>query len=364
MRRTTEKKLKKGLLCALLGAGILWSAPAVSFAATTAQYEYDMAVDGEEVYLGVVNRTALNVRSGAGTDNPIVKDANGNNVTLGLKDEMAILSRKYDGDDVWYQVSFLREGELIRGYVFGEYVDRTTNIVQPIATPTPIPTPTPTTSLTPTKEPIKPTEPPTATATPAPVEENKNSGSGTLIAIVVIILIAGGAGVLWFFKAGAGRYADNEEEDEDARNVRRNMRGPLSADGTPIRTTRRRNDDDDDDTAGTYRAHRERQDEASILADKERARRMNEEMIRQYRNGEGAEDEEELKKIAASLKEKEILKEEIDGLHIGDMVFHEYFGKGIVRDNSDVNVIEISFGQDVRFLNKSACAKKRLLRKL
>ena len=363
MRRTTEKKLKKGLLCALLGAGILWSTPAVSFAATTAQYEYDMAVDGEEVYLGVVNRTALNVRSGAGTDNPIVKDANGNNVTLGLKDEMAILSRKYDGDDVWYQVSFLREGELIRGYVFGEYVDRTTNKVQPIATPTPIPTPTPTTSLTPTKEPIKPTEPPTATATPAPVEENKNSGSGTLIAIVVIILIAGGAGVLWFLKAGAGRYADNEEEDEDAKNVRRNMRGPLSADGTPIRTTRRRNDDDDD-TAGTYRAHRERQDEASILADKERARRMNEEMIRQYRNGEGAEDEEELKKIAASLKEKEILKEEIDGLHIGDMVFHEYFGKGIVRDNSDVNVIEISFGQDVRFLNKSACAKKRLLRKL
>ena len=76
------------------------------------------------------------------------------------------------------------------------------------------------------------------------------------------------------------------------------------------------------------------------------------------------EEEARLREIAASLKEKEVLKEEIDRLHIGDMVYHEYFGKGIVRDNSDVKVIEISFGQDVRFLNKASCAAKRLLRKL
>ena len=90
---------------------------------------------------------------------------------------------------------------------------------------------------------------------------------------------------------------------------------------------------------------------------------MNEEMIRQMRSGE-ATDDAELREIAESLKEKEVLREEIDRLRIGDMVYHEYFGKGIVRDNSDVKVIEISFGQDVRFLNKASCASKRLLRKL
>ena len=91
---------------------------------------------------------------------------------------------------------------------------------------------------------------------------------------------------------------------------------------------------------------------------------MNEEMIRQSRNGENEEEDARLRELAANLKEKEVLKEEIDRLHIGDMVYHEYFGKGIVRDNSDVKVIEISFGQDVRFLNKASCAAKRLLRKL
>lgn len=364
MRRTTEKKLKAALLCTVICGGLLLGAPKAALAATTAQYEYDMVTEGETVYRGVVNRTVLNVRSGVGTDFPIVKDADGNNVQLGLRDEVAILSRKYDGDDVWYQVAFLREGELIRGYVFGEYVDRTTNVVEPIATPTPIPTPTPAVTPKPTKEPIKPTTAPTATAVPTPAPEEKSSGKGTMVAFIVIALIVvGGAGAFWYMKNGMGQYDDVDEEDEDEQEQRRNARGPLSADGTPIRTTRRRNDDDDY-VAGPRKTRREKQDEASILADKERARLMNEEMIRQYRNGEGAEDEEELKQIAASLKEKEVLKEEIDGLHIGDMVFHEYFGKGIVRDNSDVNVIEISFGQDVRFLNKSACAKKRLLRKL
>lgn len=99
------------------------------------------------------------------------------------------------------------------------------------------------------------------------------------------------------------------------------------------------------------------------MADRERARLLNEEVIRQNRNGEN-EEEAKLREIAEALKEKEILREEIDRLRIGDMVYHEYFGKGIVRDNSDVKVIEISFGQDVRFLNKQSCAAKRLLRKL
>lgn len=364
MRRTTEKRLKTALVCWVLGCSMLAGVPKTAAAATQAQYEYDMAEEGEEVYLGVVNRNVLNVRGGASTDFAVIKDATGKIVQLTLKDEVAILGRKYDEKDVWYRVAFLRNGELLQGYVFAEYVDRSSTVVPPIATPTPAVTPTPTPVPTPTKEPVQPTATLPPTTAPTPIPEGTGGKNGTTIALIVVALIVvGGAAAVWYVKNSVGRYDDvGEEAEEEEENVR--VRGPLSKDGTMIRTTRRRSDDDAYYEERTRRPRRERQDEASILADKERARLMNEEMIRQYRNGDNSEKEEELRRIAESLKEKEVLRDEIDGLHIGDMVFHEYFGKGIVRDNSDVNVIEISFGQDVRFLNKAACAKKRLLRKL
>ena len=56
--------------------------------------------------------------------------------------------------------------------------------------------------------------------------------------------------------------------------------------------------------------------------------------------------------------------EEIENLSPGDLVYHEYFGKGVVFDNSDVKRIEIRFGTDVRFVDKSACVAKKIMRKV
>ena len=62
---------------------------------------------------------------------------------------------------------------------------------------------------------------------------------------------------------------------------------PLSPDGTPIAVMKRR--EVVTEPAEDYRRQPvERQDEASVLADRERARLMNEEMIRQSRSGENA----------------------------------------------------------------------------
>ena len=360
MRRTVGKQVKRVML-AVLCAGLLLANGNTASAATEAVYEYDVERGESNVYRGVVTTYGLNVRSGAGKDNPQV-ELNGVGVTLDKDDEVAILDQAIVSGQVWYKVSFLKEETILVGYIHSSYVNLTVDIVAPLATPTPIPTATP--IPTPTEEPVE------VTATPTPAVGNEGGDSdgngGGLVALLVVVVIAAGAFVgLWYVKKRNDdmKGSETSEKLDSLKNVQLSN-APLSPDGTPIPVMKRREQPVQDTYEEPRRYPVERQDEASILADKERARRMNEEMIRQSLSGEAAEEDAKLREIAANLKEKEVLKEEIDRLHIGDMVYHEYFGKGIVRDNSDVKVIEISFGQDVRFLNKASCASKRLLRKL
>ena len=359
MRRTVRRQMKKVLFAVLCGSLLLTKGTYAS-AATEAVYEYDVERGESNVYRGVVSTFGLNVRSGAGTGNPVL-ELNGASVTLDKDDEVAILDQAIDNGQVWYKVSFLKDENILVGYVHSSYVNLTVDIVAPLATPTPVPTATP--IPTPTEKPAEVT----ATPTPQPeVEVEKDGNGGGIVALLVVAVIAVGAfAALWYVKKRNDDVKGNETSDklDNLKNVPLSN-APLSPDGTPIPVMKRREQPVQEDYEETRRYPAERQDEASLLADRERARLMNEEMIRQSRNGEIEEENAQLREIAANLKEKEILKEEIDRLHIGDMVYHEYFGKGIVRDNSDVKVIEISFGQDVRFLNKASCASKRLLRKL
>lgn len=360
MRRTVEKQLKKGLFLVLCGSLLLAKGTYAS-AATQAVYEYDVERGESNVYRGIVTTYGLNVRSGAGKEHPIVK-VNDKEVTLDKEDEVAILDQEINNGQVWYKVSFLRDETIIVGYIHSSYVNLTVDVLDPLATPTPIPTPTPQEApATPTPVPV------TETPTPVPQEdmEEKDGGGGLLALLVVVAIGAGALVALWYLKKRNDdlKGSETSEKLENLKNMSLSN-APLSPDGTPIPVRKRREPVEEALTKEPRRYQTERQDEATILAEKERARLMNEEMIRQSRNGANAEEEAHLREIAANLKEKEVLKEEIDRLHIGDMVYHEYFGKGIVRDNSDVKVIEISFGQDVRFLNKASCAAKRLLRKL
>ncbi len=360
MRRTVRKQMKKVLFAVLCGSLLLAKGTYAS-AATEAVYEYDVERGESNVYRGVVTTYGLNVRSGAGKNNPQV-ELNGEAVTLDKDDEVAILDQAIDNGQVWYKVSFLKDETILVGYIHSSYVNLTVDVVEPLATPTPVPTATP--IPTPTEVPEE------VTATPTPPAQDDADGAdgngGGLVALLVVVAIAAGAFVaLWYIKKHKDdmKGSETSEKLDNLKNVPLST-GPLSTDGTPIPVMKRREQPVQYEYEEPRRYPAEHQDEASILADRERARLMNEEMIRQSRNGENAEEDARLREIAENLKEKEVLKEEIDRLHIGDMVYHEYFGKGIVRDNSDVKVIEISFGQDVRFLNKASCAAKRLLRKL
>ena len=75
-------------------------------------------------------------------------------------------------------------------------------------------------------------------------------------------------------------------------------------------------------------------------------------------------DAKEMLAIEEDAETKEMLREEIENLKPGDLVYHEYFGKGVVFDNSDVKRIEIRFGTDVRFVDKSACVAKKIMKKV
>ena len=361
MRKTVRKQLKKVLFAVLCGS-LLFAKGEYASAATEAVYEYDEERGEGNVYRGVVTTYGLNVRTASGKDNLQLK-LNETNVVLDKDDEVAILAQEVNNGQVWYKVSFLKNETILIGYIHSSYVNLTVDVVQPIATPTPVPTVTPIPTATPIPTPTDAA--PTLAPTQTPGEGEDDGNGGGLVAILVVVVIAAGALVaLWYIK----KYKDDMKGSETSEKLD-NLKNvpvtgaPLSTDGTPIPVMKRREQPVQDSYEETRRRPTERQDEASILADKERARLMNEEMIRQMRSGDDTDDA-ELREIAESLKEKEVLREEIDRLRIGDMVYHEYFGKCIVRDNSDVKVIEISFGQDVRFLNKASCASKRLLRKL
>lgn len=70
---------------------------------------------------GVVTGGPLNVRTGYGTSNPVMKQ-NGAKVQLSKDATVKIIGSKKVGSTTWYQVSFTRNGQTITGYVSGDYV--------------------------------------------------------------------------------------------------------------------------------------------------------------------------------------------------------------------------------------------------
>ncbi len=69
--------------------------------------------------------------------------------------------------------------------------------------------------------------------------------------------------------------------------------------------------------------------------------------------------------ISEDMTPEQLLKlEEINKLCVGDVVNHTIFGKGVVYDNSDFKMIEITFGKDWRIMDKVACVKKDYIQKV
>ena len=353
MKKGMSKKLIWAFCVGLLCVAFFNSVNTV-FAATKATFDY---VEGEEVtaYKGIITTDGLNVRADAGTSNPIVQ-YEGNNLLLYLNDEVAIIAEKTEKSEVWYEIRFTKDGTECTGFIHSAYVNKTTDTVTPNPTPTPIPTSTPTPEPTMTATP----EPTSAPATSVQVEKKEPSGLNTVLIVLFSLLLLGIVllVVFWQLRKRSLLAKASEETNDKIDNLRS---APLRKEN-PVPSMQRKDSMKYARHTETKEPSKEANDEIEELVGKERAKQVNAAIMEEYRKEDENADH-VLEEAVESKRAKEILKEEIDRMMPGDIVYHKYFGKGVVYDNSDIKVIEVRFGPDVRFLNKTSCANKKLLKK-
>lgn len=356
-----EDRMKKGISKKIIGAiclGLLcvafFNSAKIVFAATEATFDY---VEGENVtaYKGLITTDGLNVRADAGTSNPIVQ-YDGANLLLYLNDEVAIIAEKKVNSDVWYEIRFTKDGTECTGFVHSAYVNKTTETVTPNPTPTPIPTSTPTPEPTMTATP----EPTSAPATSVQVEKKEPSGLNTVLIVLFSLLLIGIVllVIVWQLRKRSLLAKASEETNDKIDNLRS---APLRKENT-VPSMQRKDFMKYGRHTETKEPSKEANDEIEELVGRERAKQVNAAIMEEQRN-EDMNAERVLEEAAENKRAKEILKEEIDRMMPGDVVYHKYFGKGVVYDNSDIKVIEVRFGPDIRFLNKVSCANKKLLKK-
>lgn len=337
------------------------------YAATEPTYEWTDETKEAEAYVGTVNIESLNVRTGFGASFDKVQ-MNGSIVVLLDGDKVAVMSSgNASNGSLWYEVRWMKNGVEYHGYVNAKYVDISEERAVPLATPTPeatfTPTPTPTPEVTPT--PI-----PETTITPIPTETPEGEGGFKLwegiLLVILILLLIGVLYVLFMMKKRQASATQATEKIDSLKNLQLKKQAERQ-NAEPVNVMRRKVEVEEAEEQVSRFKEDDYEREAAMLARKEQARIVNEKIVEKSRFFDPTEDqqeERELKQLSESLKEKEVLRDEIDSLRPGDIVYHEFFGKGVVFDNSDVKRIEIRFGTDVRFIDKAGCVAKRLMRKI
>ena len=335
------------------------------YAATEPTYEYTEETSAVEAYVGTVTGTdSLNVRTGFGASYDKVQ-VNGSNVILLKGDRVAIMSSgNASNGSVWYEVRWVKNDIEYHGYVNAKYIERSEERAMPIATPTPEATPTPTATPTPVATPTL-----EITATPEPTETPKEeSGSkfweGLLLVFLILLLVAVLC-IIFVLKRREATATKTTEKIDSLKNMQLKKQEQKK---NALNIMRQKEEDMEEEEERVSRSKKaEYTDEVEMLARQEQARIAQEKIVEKSKNFDPTQyqaEEIELKKLSETLKEKEFLKDEIERLRPGDLVYHEIFGKGVVFDNSDVKRIEIRFGTDIRFIDKAGCVAKRSMHKI
>ncbi len=320
------------MICALLILTFFMKDNA-AYAATEPTFKYTEETEGAQAYVYTVTATA-EVRVGPGTDYKRLVDPNTNRVVTLLKgDRIAVLGeKKGNNSSTWYEVRWLQDTIEFHGYISTSNAVETGEEAVPLPTATPIVTETPTPSPTPT---IGPTSTPTPTqyCTPTPPAPKLGNGigkepgkAGLKIVFGVLAIILAGYGIFVLFCRITGKSLTG-----------------YAPDGSPRPTL------------------------AELKLREKREQKLKEQE-EDYRNELESYMEEHggTRSTAAetALKEKEVLRAELDGLKEGDTVTHRFFGEGTVINNADENSIEVLFGSEVRSIEKESAAAKQLMRKL
>lgn len=373
IKEKKRKVYKRMLLCGVavfLCVATLATPVTNAMAAKEPTYELTEETAGIEAKIGKVKESSANVRIGIGTEYDKLQ-VNGKTITLKKGELVAILSEgRAANGKLWYEIRWVEDGVEYHAYTYAGNLTNTGEPAIPIATPTPTPTPSPTPTPTPEATPT-PIATPTPTPTPVPVvtEEDPDFFGTALKGIgFVSILLFLGAGAYMFLNKRKKQNVKTEtsEKIDNLKNIRLDKKETEDN----VRVKEQAPEPEPEEKETVVNANRVRhmpESDATLLARKEHARLVNEEIMERSRFYDPTEEkkkQDELKQLSESLKEKELLRDEIDNLIPGELVYHEYFGKGVVFDNSDVKVIEIRFGTDVRFINKSSCVAKKLMRKV
>ncbi len=299
-------------------------------------HQESVSADEEEdwtYYVGIANGT-VNVRSGPGVEYDQITDSKNEKLKLSAQEEVTIVDESPSREGkIWYKIKFVRDGVTYTGYATSSYVSKDeSRTITPSPTPTPTPTPTPSPTPTPT---------PTEAPTPSPVlQKNEEEASSReeifkiilfVIAFAILILVALIVYKLMSDKKGKSGNAASRKVDKLKKMNIENKDG-----NRKVPQIKRL---DSDSTA----AEEVRQD---VYYKKASA-------------GDGAED---LRRNAEKdTDERKALRAAIDRLQEHDIVYHTIYGEGEVFDNSDVKLIEVRFGNDMRFLKKDQLVAKREL---
>lgn len=418
--RTKDKNLrgqrKRGLLkyvCVMVLLIGLFGARMAEAAGIRYAPDTSGSLDGgntaEVFYEGRVSvRSVANVRTGPGTSADVL-NVDGENIQLRNGDMVIILGEETNtSNEVWYHIRFTVNGTEVEGYCRSDFITRTDVTITPTPTPSPSPTPEPETEPA-TEEPAEPTP------TVAP-EREEGGGSLTKILLIIflILFVLAAAYIAYYFliykkqkeeqrmrqKQAGKTIARKRTPGEDGQANQAVLRqgsggGPGRTTGQPRtgtggsrpagpRPTGSRPAGASGRTSGTgtarpagstgsgsrpvqggqYTAQPKSQPKSQSQGVKP-AQPVKKEPVQTAPEAEN--NTRDLftprPQEAFATEDREALREEINNLEAGDYVMHKYLGIGQVYDNSDVKLIEIRFGSDMRFLNKESCIIKRILRK-
>ncbi|MCR5585540.1 MAG: SH3 domain-containing protein [Lachnospiraceae bacterium] len=305
------------------------------YAATEPTYKYTAETENADAYVVKIT-TSLNVRVGPGKNyNKITHPITNKTISLKSGDLVAVMGESevvYDDGSTatWYEIRWIEDDIEFHGYINGKYTKKTGDPAIPLPTPTPIATNTPTPTPTPTKGPTNtpaPSKTPTPTL-PAPMMGDSVNGNPPWIGILIVALVLVACVAGYFVFVAKKKNAMYHEESETINGLRRVTPEKFNDKVQQnVRPVKEEDYVDEVDAEENYEANRQAA-------------------------------------MANAIKEKEMIKKELDGLEEKDTVIHKYFGEGIVIDNSDVNNVEIKFGSEIRYINKESAAAKHLMRKL
>lgn len=306
-----------------------------------------------EYYEGEVTG-GVNVRTGAGTSNSKLM-VDGQGVALKQGTIVTIIDSENVGDKPWYKIKFTYKEQELTGYATSSYIKKTGKVI----TPTPLPEPTnkPTTAPTIT---VAPTKTPDLIASPIPQQakdskDSKASSSKIAIFAILGIGIVGGGFAFYYFTRKSQKDEQNSKE--------------ISEKVAKLKDMVIGNNEEQDRQETIEHKHSDIKKKPEVRVCKGDKIIQRSELIHDSNEvyvKKAAEevattlelDEEEMINDSA---EKKALRLAVNKLKEHDIVIHKFFGKGEVFDNSDVKLIEVRFGGDVRFLNKNQLVNKKLI---